>query len=102
MAARDFVVKWLGERVAQKIEQFVNGTIFGDETVTCPKCGRPVPAALVVERKTCPVCQEKATKEAVIEALEAEKRAAQAAGTASINEAQELDRRLSNLLRKEG
>lgn len=101
MAARDFVVRWFGEKVAQKIEQFVNSTIFEAQTVTCPKCARPVPAALVIEREACPVCQQPATKGAMIEALEAEKRAAQAVGLAAINQAQELERRLS-AKRKEG
>ena len=87
MAARDFVVRWFGEKVTQKIEGFVNGMIFGEQSVTCPRCGRPVPAALVVERAACPVCQQEATDQTIIEALEVEKRAALAAGSDAINEA---------------
>jgi hypothetical protein len=101
MAARDFVVKWLGEGVARKIEQFVNGVIFEEQSVTCPRCGRLVPAALVVEREVCPVCQEKATNRTMIDALEAQKTAAQAAGTAAINDAQELERRLSTVRKRD-
>jgi hypothetical protein len=95
MAARDFVVRWFGEKVARRIENFVNGTIFGEQSVTCPKCGRPVPAALVVEREACSVCQENAADKTMMDALEAEKRAALAAGTDAIPAVEELDRRLS-------
>jgi len=94
MAARDWVCRWFGEGVARKIETFINDTIFGEQTVTCPQCGRPVPAALVVEREACPVCQAGATNETMIEALEAEKRAAQAAGSVADNQVEEMERRL--------
>jgi hypothetical protein len=95
MAFRDVVVRWLGERVARRIEQFVNGTIFGMDDVTCPMCGTLVPAALVVEREACPVCQQAADNQTMIQALEVEKRAAQSEGSEAINEAEGIERKLS-------
>jgi rubrerythrin len=63
MAARDLVVKWFGEAVARKIEQFVDGTLFGDDLATCPRCGTPVAATFITERGECPICGAKSTTE---------------------------------------
>ena len=100
MAARDFVVGWLGESVAQKIEQFVEGQVFGDTFVTCPQCKMPVAAALISERQECPICGAMATKETKIEALEARRRAALAAGADAAKEVEEIDRQLLTMRKK--
>ena len=98
MAARDLVVRWLGEGVAQKIEQFVEGQIFGDSMVRCRQCKTPIAATFLAERKECQVCGARATKEMLIEALEAQKRTLLAAGSAVEKEVEEIDKLL--VLRK--
>ena len=101
MAARDWVVRWFGESVARRIEQFVEGGIFGDEFVTCRQCSTPVAAAFISERKKCPVCGARASQEMMIESLEARKAAAMAAGGDANEEVEEIDRRLA-VIRNDG
>jgi uncharacterized Zn finger protein (UPF0148 family) len=101
MALRDVVVGWFGEGVARRIEQFVDGTVFGDDFVTCPQCRTPVAATLITERGVCPVCRTIATNDLSIEALEARKRTAMAAAQAANNEVEEIER-LLNAKRKTG
>ena len=99
---RDVVVRWLGEGVARKIERFVDGTIFGEKTfLTCPQCKTPVAATLISERGACPLCGAQGTKETMIEALEARKRAAMAAGEAATKDVEEIDRQLSAMRKKD-
>ncbi len=97
MALRDVVVRFLGESVARRIEQFVEGEFFGDELLPCPACATPVASAYICERGMCPVCGATAGQETVIIALEARRRAAQEAGAAAIREMEEIDRELSHL-----
>ena len=100
MAARTWVVKWFGEGVARKIEQFVDGLVFQDEFVTCGHCSTPVAAALITERGECPICRTATSSETIIELLEVRRRAALAAGDAANNEVKEIDQKLLSL-RKE-
>ncbi len=95
---RDVVVRWFGEGVARKIEQFVDGQVFREPLVTCQKCGRLV-AAELFSLGRCPVCDATATKDTMIEALEARKRDVQEASKAADNEAHDIDRQLSALRR---
>ena len=101
MAARAWVVRWFGEGVARRIEQFVEGQVFGDTFVTCPHCSTPVAATFIAERGECPVCGTAATKETKIEALEAKRAAALAAGGDANKEVEEIERKLL-ALRKDG
>lgn len=100
MALRDVVVGWFGENAARKIEQFVEGEIFGDVMVTCPACGRPVASAYLGERRACPVCGAAATDETANNALAARRAAVQAAADAANKEVEEIDRRLLELRSK--
>jgi uncharacterized protein (UPF0212 family) len=100
MGFRDVVVGWFGEAVARRIEAFVEGELFGDSMVMCPKCARPVAAAFISGRQECPVCGVKATDAMMIEALEARRRTALAAGSDAISEVEEIDRRLIMLRAK--
>ena len=90
-----WVVRWFGEGVARKIEQFVDGAVFQDSFVICPQCETPVAATLIAERDgLCPICRTVATNDLTVEALEARKGAALAAGEVAHNDVAEIDRLL--------
>lgn len=55
MAARAWVVRVFGENVARRIEQFVDGKVFGSILVACPNCKTPI-ATELAERGVCPIC----------------------------------------------
>lgn len=97
MGFRNVVVRLLGESVAQRIEQFVEGKVFNDTMVTCPACGRLVATDYLCERRVCPVCGAAVGQETIVNALEARRRTAQEAGAAVNKEVEEIDRRLSEM-----
>jgi hypothetical protein len=92
MAFRNVIVRFFGESVARRIEAFVEGTIFGDDFVTCPQCGTPVAVTLITEWGICPICRTTACEDLSVEALEARRRTALAAEETAKKEVEEIER----------
>ncbi len=63
MTLRQWLVRFFGENVARKIEEFMDGSVFGDPLVACPQCGRLSSATMIGKWKMCPVCHAPAAEQ---------------------------------------